>query len=220
MDSENPAKLDPKARWAIALACLAAGIFPILAAFDIGPLNRSDIHGPPWIGVVAGAIFCMGGLSILLAGGQRFGGVIPLLGILIVAGFAALGNWVAFGAGSRTDCSGGFSMAFFSSSGAASEIECRVAFGIGAVMLDGMLLWGLGHTLVKAYGARAPFTWVEKAGKGLLVLTMMPFILLMAAFALASSVIAALREWRSTGRWPRNEAFRLRKRTKKPDVPS
>lgn len=69
----------------------------MLAAFDIGPLHREDINGPPWLAFVAGGLFFLAGVSILMG---RIG---PLasstLTVLMLAGFAAIGNWIAFGAG-------------------------------------------------------------------------------------------------------------------------
>jgi len=214
MDGEDPAKLGPKARWVVALVFIVPGCIFGLATFDIGPLNRSDINGPPWIGVVTGGIFGLGGLALALAGSPRFGQLAPYVGILLVGGFASLANWVAFGEWSG-GCSGGLSAFGISLGGLRPDLECRIAFGIGALMLDSLLVWGLGAALSKSFGARAPFTWLERAGKGLFFLSVLPFILLLAAWALGSGLLASAREWRRTGRWPVNEEFRNRMRLKK-----
>ena len=75
----------------------------MLAGFDIGPLGREDINGPPWLGFLAGGIFAIASLAMIagpLAGG--------LFGILVLAGLAAIGNGIAFGAG-ECACSGSIS---------------------------------------------------------------------------------------------------------------
>jgi hypothetical protein len=47
------------------LAFAAAGVFPILAALDVGgPLRADSIHGPPWIGVAAGSVFLAGAMFL------------------------------------------------------------------------------------------------------------------------------------------------------------
>jgi len=44
MNDDNP--LSGNGRLVVGALCAAAGIVPILAGFDIGPLRQSDIHGP------------------------------------------------------------------------------------------------------------------------------------------------------------------------------
>ena len=58
-------QLRPGAVLLVGLVFLAAGILPMLAAFDIGPLGREDINGPPWLGFVAGGIFSTAGLAVM-----------------------------------------------------------------------------------------------------------------------------------------------------------
>jgi len=51
----------PLIRVLLGLLCLAGGAVPMLAAFDLGPLDSSAINGPPWLGFLAGAVFVAGG---------------------------------------------------------------------------------------------------------------------------------------------------------------
>lgn len=46
--------IGPAARTVLALAFMAAGVFPILAAFGVGAMHQAGINGPPWIVAAAG----------------------------------------------------------------------------------------------------------------------------------------------------------------------
>lgn len=208
------ASMPTKLRWFVALFCLASGGIPMLAAFDVGPLSRDDINGPPWLGVVAGGIFFLLGLA-LLAPRQRV--LAALLPVGMIAGLAAIGNWIAFGAGTR-ECTTSISGFFFDS----GDLECRIAFGVGALMLDSMLLWGAGALLVKHFGAGPVPSGIEKLGKGLFFVTILPFLLLLLLITAGKGFADGFRVWRETGRWPRNEAFIARmkaRRERKPPGP-
>ena len=123
-------QLTPGTAHLLGLLLIAAGILPMLAAFDVGPLRQEDINGPPWIGFVAGGIFAAGGAA-LIAGPQAplAGG---LFGVLAAAGLAAIGNWVAFGAGERA-CAGSNSLPWLSGAADVSGLACRLPFGFCAV---------------------------------------------------------------------------------------
>jgi hypothetical protein len=58
---DQPRQLTPRAALVVGLVFVASGIFPMLAAFDIGPLRQEDISGPPWLGFVAGGVFTAAG---------------------------------------------------------------------------------------------------------------------------------------------------------------
>jgi len=209
MGSQAP--LPPVARLLAGLLCLAAGVLPILAAFDLGPLHARDINGPPWLGIAAGGVFALAGVAVLL------GASAPLLSgalvFLILGAFAAIGNWIAFGPGPR-ECSGGFTAFLFTSRHAAAEIECRVAFGIGACLLNGMLIMMLAHGLGKIAGPGRLADALEKTGKGVLLLTLAPILIPLLAFVVGKSALQAFIAYRRTGQWPRNERFIARMRRK------
>jgi hypothetical protein len=201
----------PVARFFLGLALCAGGLFPLLGAFDIGPLHARDINGPPWLGAVAGGIFVVAGILMWIgdAATRR-----PWLGgalmFLVLMGFASIGNWIAFGVGPR-QCSGGISGMLFTSSNAA-EIECRAAFGIGALLLDGILVWALGIGLCKVgMDGRLPL-WIQKIGQGMLLIALAPILLLLFVVTMGRALFESFLVYRHTGRWPRNEEFIRRKK--------
>ncbi|MCX7146713.1 MAG: hypothetical protein NT042_11045 [Sulfuritalea sp.] len=102
-----PQQLTPRAALLVGLVFVASGMFPMLAAFDIGPLRQEDINGPPWLGFAAGGVFTAAGLAVMA--GPRSSLATSLFGLLSLAGLAMLGNWIAFGAGERA-CSGSISL--------------------------------------------------------------------------------------------------------------
>ena len=129
-------QLSPGAALLVGLVFVAAGVLPMLAAFDIGPLGREDIEGPPWLGFVAGGIFVAAGLAVI-AGPQALLAS-GLCGILALAGLAAIGNWIAFGAGQRA-CAGSLSLPWLWSEGDFAGLACRIPFGLGAMITDAFL---------------------------------------------------------------------------------
>lgn len=61
----------PAGRLVLGLICVAGGLLPILAAFDLGPLGADAINGPRWLGFLAGAIFAAGGVGVMLGSGRK-----------------------------------------------------------------------------------------------------------------------------------------------------
>lgn len=214
LDANGPSALSGRGRVVVGLLCLAAGTLPILAAFDVGPLHQRDINGPPWLGAVAGGVFVIAGVSLFLGEAARNHPFSYVLALVILAGFAAIGNWIAFGAGPR-QCSGGISGFLFGSTRAAAELECRIAFGIGAAILDGILVWMFASALRKMVGSGPLTDALEKVGQGALLLALAPLLLPMLLYVIGKSAFEGLREYRKTGRWPRNEAFIARMKGKR-----
>jgi hypothetical protein len=173
------------------VAFAAAGLFPILAAFDVGPFRASSINGPPWIGVAAGAIFITGGLFVWF---QEAAVRRPWLGsalaLAIVAGFAALANWIAFGPETR-ECSSTFSLAMFTSARWVAGLECRIAFGIGATMCNGLLLLIVGRGLLQAGVKSALPGILDRIGTWLILLAFAPLVLVY----LAAKLVAEGARW-------------------------
>lgn len=201
-------------RWLIALMSLAVGVPAMLAAFDVGPLRASDINGPPWLGFVAGAIFALGGLGVLAGEKARDHPLSWLAAIGVIAGFAAIANWIAFGIGTR-QCSVGFSSFVFTSTRAAAEIECRIAFGIGAGLMDGILVLVIGSALGKLLPGSRFARFVERGGQALVLIALLPILVPVFLFLIGKSLIEATREYYETGKWPRNEAFIARMKAKR-----
>lgn len=211
-------QLFPKGRLLVALVCVAAGVVPVLAAFDVGPLHHKDINGPPWLGAAAGGVFVLAGMALVFGESERFKWISSLAVIVILASFAGIGTWIAFGPGTRA-CTGSFSGIFFASSRGAAELECRIAFGIGAAMLNGLLIWGIGASLAKLQGPGLLSKTMEKTGQGIVILSLAPLLLMLVVFGMGKALAEGLREYRKTGKWPRNEAFIARMKLKRGKPP-
>jgi hypothetical protein len=106
------------------LVALAVGIGSAAAIY----LHPEGLRAPAWVAYAAVSTFTLAGAA-LIAGAFGARRVVPWLGALIICGLLVPGLWIALGAGGR-DCS--FSVGALS--GSASEIACRAAFGIGALL--------------------------------------------------------------------------------------
>lgn len=204
--------VSPRTRLFIGLFCVAAGVMPILAAFDVGPLHQRDINGPPWLAVAAGGVFVLAGALLIAGESARHHPLSYLAAFLVIGAFAAIGNWIAFGPGPR-QCSGGLSAMFFTVERQSADIECRIAFGIGAGLLNGALLWMLAAGLRKLTGPGMLANGVEKLGTGIFMLALLPVLMLMFVFIGGKRAWDFLAEFVRTGRWPRKPqgATRMKK---------
>lgn len=204
-------QLTPGAALLVGLVFVAAGILPMLAAFDIGPLGHEDINGPPWLGFAAGGTFLAAGVAIM-AGPQSplVGG---LFGVLALAGLAAIGNWIAFGAGERA-CTGSISLPWLGSESDFSGLGCRIPFGLGALITDAFLCYMMVAMLQKALGGPPRLARLLKAAEWLILASIAPFLLLLVVMGVCSAGAAAVKTRWTTGTWPRNEAFIARQKAK------
>jgi len=207
----QPQQFTPRAALLVGLVFVASGIFPMLAAFDIGPLSQEDINGPPWLGFVAGGIFAAAGLSIMA--GTRSSLAANLFGLLSLAGLAMIGNWIAFGAGERA-CSGSISLPLMWSESDFSGLGCRIPFGLGALITDAFLCYMMVSILQKALGGPPRLARLLKAAEWLIVASIAPFILLLAIIGIGSAAAGAVKTRWTTGAWPRNEEFIARQKAK------
>jgi hypothetical protein len=159
-------------------AFAAGGVFPILAAFDVGPFKSSSINGPPWIGIAAGSIFLAGAFFIWFHGpATRRPWLGGLFAFAMVSAFASLTNWIAFGPGPR-ECSSTVSLAMFTTARWVTGLECRIAFGIGAVMCNGLLLLIAGRGLTQAGVANALPGVLDKVGTWLILAAFAPLVMI------------------------------------------
>jgi hypothetical protein len=138
-------QLSPGAAIVIGVFFGAMGTFVMLLALGtFGPARLSD-GTPPWVGVVGGLLFLLGGLAVIVGHGIA-GGMGPdgdlragtpffvrlvqyALGVVIIGMLASIASWVAFGSGSRHFNGRGPFI-----SGAVNEALGRTLFGIGAVL--------------------------------------------------------------------------------------
>lgn len=205
--------LSPTGRIFFGLLCIACGLIPALAAFDVGPLDSSDIAGPPWLGLVAGGIFIAGGIALMLGERLRDSPLSYGLFALMIGSFAAIANWVAFGPGPRA-CAVAFAGIFFEVGSLANDIACRAGFGIGAVLLDGFVLTMVAIALRQIAGPGRLPALIEKLGIGLMLLALAPILLPVMLVLIGKSCLEAFMTWRKTGAWPRNEPFIQRMKAK------
>ena len=190
---------------------------PVLASFDLGPLDRSAINGPPWLGFLAGAVFIAGGLGVMLGGRLRHGPLSQGLFALVIGSFAVIASWIAFGPGPRA-CAIAIA-GFLFSAGWANEIACRAGFGIGALLLDGFVLVLIARAVGAIAGPGALAAAIEKLGGALILIALAPIFLPMLLFGIAKIFVEGFATWRATGRWPRNEAFIRRMKAKRAAEP-
>ena len=195
----------------IGLVFVAAGVLPMLAAFDIRPLGRGDIDGPPWLAFVAGGIFAAAGLAMIVGPRAPLAG--GLFGILALAGLAAIGNWIAFGAGQRA-CAGTLSLPWLWGESDFAGLACRIPFGLGALITDAFLYYMAVSLLQKALGGPPHLARLLKAAEWLILASLAPFLLLLLSIALLSGAADAVKARFTTGAWPRNEEFIARQKAK------
>lgn len=118
---------------------LVIGLTICLVGLDILPAEEGSIHAPRWVLVLCGAVFALAGIAILVQGRPL---LTSLIGNLIIAAFAAIAAWVAWG-GTSEGFSGGVP---FVSHGLNVKIA-RGMFGAGALLCALILIPGIRHTL-------------------------------------------------------------------------
>lgn len=133
----------------VGLFAIAMGVIPMLMLSGIIP--GSTLRAPVWVGALAGGVFILAGLALVLrwcAGGDTHDGEMPksaplflralysLIGLACIGALAAIGTWVAFGPGERA-----FSVSIpFIGSGPANQWLGRSVFGFGALITWGFFL--------------------------------------------------------------------------------
>jgi len=196
------------ARVVFGLLFVGFGIFPMLASFDIGPLRSTDINGPPWLGLVAGGVFAAGGLAVLV--GERVAPVRDLMTFSLLLGMAALGNWVAFGAGERV-CTG-VSLAGIGLGGSLRGIACRILFAVGALAMIGIVVV-LGVAMLQTrLGGPPALARSKSAAEIFLFVCLAPVLAVLAVAVVVPQVVIAVWTRCTSGAWPRNEGFIRRQR--------
>lgn len=204
-------KKTPPGHIFVGILTVAMGIFPLLATFDIGPLNHNDINGPAWLGFASGGVFIAGGLAVML--GQSAPFVTGVLSLLALAGLASIGNWIAFGFGERA-CSGGFSLGWLGVGGQLSDMSCRAPFGFGALLVNGFLLLASVTLLQKALGGPPRLARLKRASEFVILLSLAPLLLIGFTILIVKVGSEAIMTRVKTGAWPRNEEFIARQKAK------
>ena len=151
-----------------------AGVMLILAALDVPPFDQANSDAPRWVAMLAGGLFVLAGVVVWTQGSPGA----QAAGYVIVIGLAAIANWVAFGPGTRA-CASTLSFFGFATWRRAPDLECRIAFGLGAVMMDAIVLMTAADAIRRLVGPGSWVTALERAGRAGLVVTISPFILLL-----------------------------------------
>jgi len=147
---DNPNQLSRGGAFAMGLLFMSAGGVPLLMmALGYMPAAQASAdHSPAWVGVCAGLLFVVAGLTIIVDYGfghmgpdGQFSADTPfaiqaigfVLGAAIVVMMIAIFGWVAFGAGHRT-FSTTISLPFMTRTQASNELTGRIAFGFATVV--------------------------------------------------------------------------------------
>jgi hypothetical protein len=140
--SETAARKHDRGLLAIGALFAAGGLYFMLVGIGALPAP-STLYGPDWIALAVGVIFLAAGLSVLVRGwlnlpDSRAGlpddapaaafAVQWLASLVIIAGLATIGTWIALGGGARS-----FTM-LLPVKGTLGETAGRIAFGIGAAI--------------------------------------------------------------------------------------
>ncbi len=138
----------------IALLTIALGVIVVLASMGIFPIADEGFNAPRWIVGLAGAAFLIAGVLLLLTLQKRAEwdymtqeprAKVFLRGgftVLLLAIFAVLSHWVAFGSGGR-NFEMESRMPLLTLSSTANGVVGRLGFMAGALLIDGLLVVGV-----------------------------------------------------------------------------
>ncbi len=121
------------------LAFMAAGAYPFAIGIGLVAPRPGSLHAPLWVAALAGGCFVLVGALLLLP--QQDARLRGLVGGVLVTAMALIFDWVAFGPGER-HFSGGFSFGGLAARSGSDEASGRIAFGVAAVLMDALALWG------------------------------------------------------------------------------
>ncbi len=155
-----------------------AGVMVILAALDVAPFDQASRHAPRWVVMLAGGLFVLAGVVVWTQGSPGAQAAGHAVAYAMVIGLAAVVDWVAFGPGTRA-CTSTLSFFGFGTWRRAPDLECRIAFGIGALMTDAIVLMMAADAARRLLGPGLWVTALERAGRAGLVVTISPFLLLL-----------------------------------------
>lgn len=174
----------PQSKWAtvvIGLLVVAAGLVPMLDALGVFADSGSRMNAPRWVVFLAGGLFFTAGMWLVLhafAGEAVVRTVGKVVGLVLFLGLAAIPNWIAFGGGDRDDCSGSIAGLGFEFTRAAAEIECRAAFGWGALLMDFLFLRGVAWWIAQRAPENRAARILEKVAEWGVGAVLLPLVLL------------------------------------------
>jgi hypothetical protein len=141
------------------LPFLLAGGYIMATSLGYLPADEASFHAPRWVVALAGLVFVMGGLMVLVNGlFGEYGRDTPVFkflqglgGMIFLLAFGLVFFWVGFGPGEREFETSG-SVGPFSASGSGDSLFGRCLFGgIGLAVLAAAV-WGLLDTALRALG--------------------------------------------------------------------
>ena len=159
-------KLTPRGSVILGLACAAMSALPILGGLGVIDLKLTP-GTPRWVGVGAGAVFLLAGLTLIVDGAS--GAIGPdgqlktdapawvhafqsLMGLGIVGMMGAIASWIAFGPGERHFSTISLPFAWWHPT--SGDSAGRWAFGIAAVLIwciiAGVIVVGIRRLIVRA----------------------------------------------------------------------
>jgi hypothetical protein len=133
---------------------IALGVVILLASFGLIPVSDESFSAPGWVVSLAGGAFLVAGVLLLLTLQKRaeFGLEVeePVVKVfmrggftvLLLAIFAVLSHWVAFGSGG-TNLTTDNPMPLLAFSSSANGLVGRMGFIVGALLIDGLLVLGV-----------------------------------------------------------------------------
>jgi hypothetical protein len=175
----------------IAAAFLCAGLLPIFAVLGVFGPDTIKKNAPDWVIYLTCSMFVGAGLwlpSRPSPGGTRAG---QLLGGLVFFVLLIIGNWIAFGPGER-ECESSISLPFLELEDDNAGLACRMPFGWGAVLMNGIVIVMIGRTLLKHLGASWWASAIEKVGRAVVLIMLSPLVVVVLIAAFASGGKSAL----------------------------
>ncbi len=187
------------------------GIIPVSMALNLFDPNNTGLSEgvPVWVGVIAGGVFIVAGLAVI-AGNSI---ITHILALLIVGGLAAIGSWIAFGAGGRS-CESDFSLFGLGGVDSVQGLACRVPFGIGTVIVYGILIYMGAKLLQTLAGGPPKLAVLLKTAEAIILITLLPILLPLVLFLILKAFLNAAKTRLKTGAWPKNDAFIKRQQAK------
>jgi len=127
---------------------IVIGALIFLMAVDVFPIPDEDINAPRWVLAMGGVSFALAGVMVTLNGLKSGFGDHPIykwtyniLLLMFMVIFVTPFHWVAFGPGVRTFNSSTSVGAVAISQGGSGDIGGRLAFGLGAILVDILILY-------------------------------------------------------------------------------
>lgn len=179
-----------RGRLVFGLLFVVMGALIMLAGFGYGPFAASRSPGVAvWAAVAAGVCFVAAGFAVMF---EHRPAIAELFGFATALSLAVVGNWVAFGPGTRA-CTLSL-VGLFDAEWVTNGLACRALFGWGAMTTNVFVLL-LALRLAANDLGEAP--WLKRARKGaewLMLAVLSPLLLALLILALLGGGGQTLRE--------------------------